>query len=161
MRFGRHTNNLSCEYKMQDKMKEWLTEKELFFIDELFVPEVSRRPDFLVMKKGKGLINIEAKCNDLDTMMRQLRDNATYCDYSFAFFPDYAVTPKWFDEELVKSQFGVIIYNYKLGIITEVFEAHQNKKINKELKQKVLGKMEKERIKRLPPLIPLIQESLF
>jgi hypothetical protein len=148
MRIGRHTNGTSCEYKMQNKLKEWLIAKDLKFIDELWVSEVSRRPDFLVWMVGYGLINIEAKCNAHDEMLLQLRDNAKYCDYSFAFIPDYCLTSKRFKDGLLRNNYGLIIYNYDLDIVTEVFEAHFNKGVDRGIRKLVIAKIDKELIKR-------------
>jgi len=139
MRFGKHTNGTSCEYEMQEYLQKWLKKKGFRFIPELLVSEVHRRPDFLVLKNGNGLINIEAKCNDWKCLLSQLKDNSIYCDYSFAFIPDYCLTPKWFKRALLETNFGLLIYNYEKHIITEVLEAHLNKgeSWNKELNQKI------------------------
>jgi len=136
MRFGKHDNGTSCEFLMQDKMKEWLTEKELTFIDEFYVSEVSRRPDFLIVK-GHTLINIEAKCNDLYKMMHQIKDNSAYCNYSFAYIPDYCMTSRDFKRDLLLSGIGLIVFNYRHGIITEVLEAHQNQNVNREIQTSI------------------------
>lgn len=131
MRFGKHDNGTSCEFLMQEVMKKWLTEKELTFIDEFYVSEVSRRPDFLIVR-GHTLINIEAKCNNLDEMMRQIRDNAAFCNYSFAYIPDYCMTSRDFKRQFVNSGVGLIVFNYNQNIVTEVLEAHQNQNVNRE-----------------------------
>lgn len=138
MKIGRLTNGISCEYKMQDKMKEWLMEKDLSFKPEVYVKEVNRRADFLVHKDCRKLINIEAKCNDFICMMAQLQNHSKYCDYSFAFIPDYPMTPKWFKKELAEKGYGLIVYNVEKEIITEVLEAHINKPLLKKLKEKML-----------------------
>jgi hypothetical protein len=148
MRIGHLTNQKSCEYAMQETFKIWLSTKGLKVVDELCISEVGRIPDFLVLKPGKGLINIEAKCNDMATMLEQLTDNAAYCDYSFALILDICLTPEWFKKKISESKFGLIVYNYATQTITEVFEAHQNKGINRQLQKIVIGKMEKELIKR-------------
>lgn len=139
MKLGRLTNGVSCEFLMQQKMGEWLKELNLLYVDEHYVSKIGRRADFLVTKPGKGLINIEAKCNDFGCMMGQLTDHAYYCDYSFAFIPDYPLTPKWFKEGLAQKGFGLIVFNYKKEVITEVFEAHVNKIQFKELRAEVLS----------------------
>lgn len=148
MRIGYLSNGISCELEMQNKLKEWLTVKELKFIDELYVSEVSRRPDFLVLKPGNGLINIEAKCNNHEGVMRQIEDNARYCDYSFAYIPDYSNTPRDFKKRLLEGGFGLIIYNHKSETITEVLESHQNKVIDRALRNMVIQRMDKEIIRR-------------
>ena len=138
MKIGRLTNGISCEYKMQEKMTEWLVEKDLSFKSEVYVKEVNRRADFLVHNDYGRLINIEAKCNDFACMMAQLQDHSKYCDYSFAFIPDYPMTPKWFKKELAEKGYGLIVYNFKKEIITEVLEAYINKPQLKELREKIL-----------------------
>jgi hypothetical protein len=150
MRIGYITNSVSCEYKMHDILKIWLQEKGLKYIHELNIIglQVQRIPDFLVWKPGNGLINIEAKCIDLDCMIKQIRDNAKYCHYSFAYIPDYINTSRDFKRALFNEGYGLIIYNYSAAIITEVLEAHQNKEIDRELQKKVLAKMDKELMKR-------------
>ena len=152
MRFGRHTNGISCEFKMQDLMKEWLIEKGLTFIDEFYVSEVSRRPDFLIVK-GHTLINIEAKCNNLDEMMRQIKDNAAFCNYSFAYIPDYCMTSRDFKRQFVTSGIGLIVFNYSNSTITEVLEAHQNKNINRDLQRIVSQRIIKELANRKAKLV--------
>jgi len=142
MRFGKHTNGTSCEFRMQDIMKEWLIEKGLTFIDEFYVSEVSRRPDFLIVK-GHTLINIEAKCNNLDEMMRQIKDNAAFCNYSFAYIPDYCMTSRDFKRQFVASGIGLIVFNYSKNIITEVLEAHQNKNVNREIQKNIAHRINK------------------
>ena len=141
MKIGKLSNTISCEYEMQDKMKDWILSLEIPFVDELLVKEVNRRADFLLLKNQTQLINIEAKCNDFACMIKQLNDHSQYCDYSFAFIPDYPLTPKWFKEELLKSGYGLIAYNSKSKVITEVLEAHANKPINKELRRNICAKI--------------------
>jgi len=141
MRLGIATNGRSCEYKMQEVFKLWLNKKGLSFKDELRVPEVHRIADFVVLKPGKGLINVEAKCNDFDCMLKQLKDHATYCNYSFAYIPDFCRTPKWFKKQLMELGYGLLIYNWDHKIITEVLEAHQNKITNDELRARVIKKI--------------------
>jgi hypothetical protein len=131
---------------MQELFCKWLDEKGLRYIDELHVPEVKRRADFVVLKPTNGLINIEAKCDDFACMMKQLEDHAKYCQYSFAFIQSRALTPMWFKNFLAKSGYGLIIYNWETKSITEVFEAHQNKiqkefkSLNKEVMKKINDK---------------------
>lgn len=148
MRIGWLTNGTSCEYAMQDALKVWLQQKELKFIDEYRIPEAKRIPDFLVVRPGKGLINIEAKCNDLDCLCRQLKDNSVFSDYSFAYIPDYCLTPMWFIERLAATGFGLIVYNYKDKTITEVLEAHQNKNVDKDLKKTIIARIDRELAQR-------------
>ena len=140
MKIGYSTNGISCEFFMQDKMKDWLINKDCEFIDEFYVPEIKRRPDFLIIKSGQ-LINIEAKCNNHEEMMRQLTDNAKYCDYSFAYIPDCCLTSLDFKRLLLSSKFGLFVFNYKQEIITEVLESHHNKEHNKELKKIVIERV--------------------
>jgi competence CoiA-like predicted nuclease len=147
MKIGRWTNGISCEYLMQTKMREWLKERELEYIDEFYVPEISRRPDFLIIKGGQ-LINIEAKCNNHDEMIRQLKDNANYCNYSFAYIPDYCMTSMDFKRIHQSSGFGLFVFNYKHEIITEVLEAHHNAVCDKALKKTVIDRIRKELIMR-------------
>lgn len=142
MKIGRLTNGTSCEYDMQNKFSEWLEKQNISFIDEHYVSEVKRRPDFTLYYDGK-LINVEAKCNDHQTLIKQMKDHAKYCDYCFAFIPDYSMTPKWFKKELLKHNFGLIVYNFKTKEITEVLEAHHNKPKNRKLRLKVIGEVEK------------------
>lgn len=132
---------------MQDVLKKWLTEKGLIFIDEFYVSEVSRRPDFLIVK-GHTLINIEAKCNNLDEMMRQIKDNAAFCNYSFAYIPDYCMTSRDFKRQLLDSGIGLIVFNYSNDAITEVLEAHQNKNVNRELQTKIAVRIHKALIEK-------------
>lgn len=147
MRFGKHDNGTSCEYLMQDVMKKWLTEKELTFIDEFYVSEVSRRPDFLIVR-GHTLINIEAKCNNLDEMMHQIKDNAAFCNYSFAYIPDYCMTSRDFKRRFVDSGVGLIVFNYRHEIITEVLEAHQNQNVNREIQTSIAHRINKALIEK-------------
>jgi len=136
MKIGQISNGISCEYRMQEKMREWLSEKGYPFVYEFGVGQVGRIADFLIKIEGR-LINIEAKCNNLRCMMDQLKDHALYCNYCFAFIPDYAITPKWFKSELAESGFGLIIFNYETDTITEVFEAHVNKGINRHINRDI------------------------
>ena len=148
MRIGRSTNNISCEFGMQSHFNLWLKEKDnLFSKDEVRVNAINRIADFLIVKNKNQLINVEAKCNDFSCMMEQLEDHSVYCDYSFAFIPDYSLTPKWFKEKLFNKGFGLIVYNYKNGCITEVLEAHHNKPKNKKLRRKYLEILLTEQIK--------------
>jgi hypothetical protein len=143
MRIGSLTNSISCEYEMQDKIAEWLMLfKNTNFVKEYRVKEVNRIADFLVFKVGSGLINIEAKCTDFGCVIRQLKDHSKYCDYSFAFIPDYAPTPKWFKKELLECGFGLIVFNFKNKSITEVLEAHFNKPINKQLRHEIIKRIQ-------------------
>lgn len=140
MRLGRYTNTINCEFKMQSRLKSWLDKKDILYRDEVHVGQVNRRADFLIIKGGK-LINIEAKCNNFKCMLEQLDDHAKYCDYSFAYIPDYSLTPEWFKAELAKRKYGLMIYNYETGHITEVLESHQNKGRDKKLKNHILFKV--------------------
>lgn len=134
MRLGRLTNGVSCEYAMQDSLEEWLKEKGYRYRREFRVSDVGRIADFLVCVPSKGLVNIEAKCTGFRCMLDQLDDHAKYCDYCFAFIPDYAPTPRWFKEELSKKGYGLIVYNYSKKVVTEVFESHVNRLELKELR---------------------------
>jgi hypothetical protein len=149
MRLGLLTNTISSEFQMQKLFKQWLHEKELKYVDEMHIPEVNRRPDFLIIKEEKILINVEAKCINLGCLMEQLNDNARYCSYSFAFIPDYTLTPVWFKAELIKKGYGIIVWNYRKNVITEAFEAHLNKGINNELKGKIISRINERLIDQL------------
>lgn len=138
MRIGKLSNGISCEYEMQDKFKIWLENKNIKYIDEHYVSEIKRRADFLIYYDSK-LINIEAKCNNHKTLIKQLKDHAKYCDYCYAFIPDYTMTPKWFKKDLLKFNFGLIVYNYDNKAITEVLEAHHNKPKNKLLRKNIIN----------------------
>ncbi len=140
MRLGRHTNGISCEYDMQDAFKKWLISKEIPFMDELRVREVHRIADFVLLK-GKKLVNVEAKCNDFTCMLKQLDDHSKYCDYCFAYIPDYSITPSWFKGLLAKKGYGLIVYNYENGTVTEVLEAHYKSPVEKELKKEIIKKI--------------------
>lgn len=146
MRLGSHTNGTNCEFKMQAVFKAWLGSEdmsywELEFIDEMTVREVYRRADFLIWKPGNGLINVEAKSNVTETLIEQLDDHAKYCDYSFAYIPDYSMTPRWFKSFLVQRGYGLIVYNYHKNLVTEVLEAHRNTKPDLNLREIVLQRM--------------------
>lgn len=147
MKLGHWTNGISCEYAMQRKMNEWLKERELEYIDEFYVTEISRRPDFLVIKGGQ-LINIEAKCNNHDEMIRQLKDNAHYCNYSFAYIPDYCMTSMYFKRVLQSSGYGLFVFNYGKKVVTQVLEAHHNEAHDKALKKIIIDRIRKELILR-------------
>ncbi len=135
MRIGHATNGMSCEWEMQDEMEKWLKNKDILFIREHYVKEVGRIADFVIIKENK-IINIEAKSNDFKCMLEQIDDHAIYCDYSFAFIPDWSLTPFWFKTELANKKYGLIIYNTLNKTITEVLEAHYNKPRNKDLRKK-------------------------
>ena len=146
MRLGRLTNGDSCEFLMQLRFCEWLKEKEILFVDEKQVKQVRRIADFLIIKDNK-LINIEAKSLDFKCLLKQMNDHATYCDYSFAFIPDFSMTPKWFKVILGESGYGLIIWNNDKQVITEVFEAHYNKPPNKKLRKRVYQEIINTQIK--------------
>ena len=80
----------------------------------------------MVLKDGNQLINIEAKSVAFGSLIHQLEDHATYCDYRFAFIPDYTLTPLWFKTSMERSGFGLIVYNLELKVVTEALEAHHN-----------------------------------
>lgn len=151
MRLGRLTNGVSCEFKMQEVMGEWLSGLGYRYAAEYRVKEVSRVADFLAIRASKGLINIEAKCMDFECMMQQLDDHAQYCDYSFAYIPDYAPTPKWFKEGLTKKGYGLIVYNYSQGTITEALESHVNtvkfKDLNERIIHTIINKLRNEQVR--------------
>ena len=134
MRIGHATNGMSCEFEMQDEMEKWLETKDVIFIREHYVKEVGRIADFAIIHKDK-VINIEAKSNDFQCMLEQLNDHAIYCDYSFAFIPDWSLTPIDFKNKLAEKRYGLIIYNTTNETITEVLEAHYNKPRNKDLRK--------------------------
>ncbi len=135
MRFGTATNGRSCEFEMQDEMAGWLENKDIVYIREHYVKEVGRIADFTIVHKNK-IVNIEAKSNDFKCMIEQMNDHAIYCDYSFAFIPDWCLTPIEFKKQLAEKRYGLIIYNTKNKVITEVLEAHYNKPRNKDLRKK-------------------------
>ena len=160
MRLGKHTNGISCEIAMQDAFPIWLasierkTYRKIYYsyecFPEVYISEVKRRPDFLLLSKNK-LINVEAKSNNFDHLITQMVDNSLYCDYSFAFIPDYSMTSEYFKHQLTKYRFGLIIYNHATGQITEVLEAHHNNGLDKTLKKIV--------IKKLKESLPLKRKS--
>lgn len=143
MRLGERTNGKSCELQMQETFERWLKEGEFCFKREVRAKKVGRIADFLVLKKGNILINIEAKTNVTETLMKQLNDHAKYCDYSFAFVPDFSITPKWFKSSLTRKGYGLIVYNYKEDIITEVLEAHYNKPKLRNLRKNTIKRLNK------------------
>lgn len=138
MRLGISTNVRSNELEMQELLEVWLRSKSIRFIAEYYVPEVSRRPDFLLI--NDGLINIEAKTNPTKLFMQQMIDNAQYCNYTFALIPDFCLTPMWFKQDLIKNGFGLIVFNHKTEEFTEALEAHRNK-CNNALKNKILKRL--------------------
>ena len=138
MRLGRLTNGTSCEYSMQESFSKWLKRRQLRFKDEVRVPKVHRVADFLIIKNN-SLINVEAKCIDLMCLIKQLEDHSIYADYSFAFIPDYTMTPKWFKSRLMKNGFGLIIFNFEKKVVTEVLEAHKNNNTDKELRRDIIS----------------------
>lgn len=146
------TNGISCELEMQDKMSEWISMKNMPYAKEVQVREVGRIADFLLLYDDVSLVNIEAKCNNFYCLINQLNDHAKYCDYSFAFIPDYSLTPKWFKSVLSEKGYGLIIYNYNSKSITEVLEAHFNKPTDhKHVRRRVIDLIRK----------PMIQKTLF
>lgn len=131
-------NGISCEYLMQEVFCDWLKQKDLVFKDEVRVKEVHRIADFLIVKNKSRLINVEAKCHNFDSMIKQLDDHAKYCDYSFAYIPDYCFTPQWIKATLIKKGYGLIVFNYENNTVTEVLEAHHNVPKEKELRKKYI-----------------------
>ncbi|GAI85466.1 unnamed protein product [marine sediment metagenome] len=127
---------------------DYLSTYDLEFIDEFPIPEVKRIADFIVWKPINGLINIEAKGNVNGILCEQLKDHARYCDYSFAFIPDYAWTPSWFKQKLTEYGWGLIVFNFATKGITEVLEAHKNKDIDMFINKSVRQRMKIEIIKR-------------
>lgn len=160
MRLGKHTNGISCEMAMQEVFPAWVASLEIKTYSkvwyqyqcfpEVYISEVKRRPDFLLLSKNK-LINVEAKSNNFDHLITQMVDNAKYCDYSFAYIPDYSLTTSWFKHQLQKYGFGLIMYNLKTQRITEALEAHHNNGLDKTLKKIV--------IKKLKDSLPLKRKS--
>jgi hypothetical protein len=144
---------------MQEKFSEFMEElnnwidsfdgQKFKCVPEFNVPQVGRRADFLIYLPGKGLINIEAKCNNFKCMMQQLDDHARYCDYSFAFIPDFSLTPKWFKTELTEKGYGLIVYNLDKKIITEVLEAHVNKNIDRQLRRDMIYRIKTAKLKNV------------
>jgi hypothetical protein len=134
MRIGLLTNGRADELEMQSKMIEWLRDKNIPFADEVTVLDRKRRADFLLLKDGNQLINIEAKSVAFGSIIHQLEDHATYCDYCFAFIPDYAPTPLWFKTAMELNGFGLIVYNHESKVITEALEAHHNRPKNKAMR---------------------------
>jgi hypothetical protein len=134
------SSSISCEFEMQDAFSAFLEGKKIPYVAEAHVPQVGRIADFLILKNDK-LINVEAKCHDFKCVMQQLRSHSMYCDYSFAYIPDYCLTPKWFKKELMESGFGLIAYNVNTKIVTEVFEAHINKGLSKTLRDNWVDKL--------------------
>jgi hypothetical protein len=156
MKLGKLTNGRNIEYKIQEVFEKWIKQHNktnrfnrysqlplLKYCRELYIKEVSRRPDFLIIK-GNLLINVESKCIPNETLIKQIQDNSIYCDYSFILIPDYFLTPEWFKVKITEMRIGVIVYNYKEEIITEVIEAHKNKNVDKELKKKIIKRFKKE-----------------
>lgn len=146
MRLGRVTNGVSCEGRMQGVMGTWLKGRGFAFLSEVRVPDVSRIADFLLVSDGR-LVNIEAKCLDFGCMLKQLDDHAKYCDYCFAYIPDYAPTPRWFKERLVAKGYGLIVYNYEGKHVTEVLEAHKNLGLNMSVRNRLINKIRTSRVK--------------
>jgi len=151
MRLGQSTNSSPCEYEMQEKFCEWLDSRGLRYIDELRVKEVKRIADFIVLKSGNGLINIEAKCDDFACMIKQLDDHSKYCNYSFAFIQSRSITPKLFKRKLSDKGYGLIIFNWETREITEVLEAHRNKvelkNLNTKVTRQIVEKYEQQELK--------------
>ena len=145
MKISHLTNNISCELEMQEKMCQWLSgiEEVSCWKDEMFIKGIGRRADFLILKENL-LINIEAKSTVNETLIRQLDDHATYCDYCFAFIPNFSLTPKWFKKDLVKKGYGLIIYDYRQKTISEALEAHHNKPSEKNIRSYIIGKIKEE-----------------
>lgn len=133
----------SNEILMQEVFSAWIGKKERYsFRAEVRVREVKRIADFLLVRNSGTLINVEAKSENLDCLLKQMADHATYCDYSFALISDYCVTPRWFKEKLLALGYGLIVFNedrYKRGgVITEALEAHHNKNTNMDLRNKLI-----------------------
>jgi hypothetical protein len=145
---------------MQDALESWLIKKKISYIRELRVPEAHRIPDFLIKLPSTGLINVEAKCYDYTKMLHQLRDNAKYCSYSFAYIMSQALTSMDFKRQLIKNNFGLIIYDEDNEIPVEVLEAHRNWGIDKELQKKVTMFF-KETVKKRESKNIVIQSELF
>jgi len=155
LKIGRLTSTIHVEYQMQDDFQKYLEEIELLriqrnnriniqpivaFARELHVPEIGRIADFLILS-GSRLVCVEAKCYNLAKMICQLDDHAKYADYCFAYILDYTITPRHIKERLINSGYGLIVYNEAKGIVTEVLEAHQNKKTDKALRHEVIKRV--------------------
>lgn len=164
MRIGRHTNAISCEYDMQGALQQYLEELEakrserilqsrrvkrgrspdwepiLAMGREVYIKEIKRTADFLLLS-GSRLVGIEAKCNDMAKLLDQIKDHSTYCDYNFAYIPDYCLTPTYFKETLLKNGWGLIVYSYRNKVVTEVLEAHKNHDISMEIRRSAIIKL--------------------
>ena len=162
MRIGRETNSANFEYEMQDAFEKWLkkkeiekytgyeiTHKELKYLREVTIPEISRRADFLLIlstfddhgKKNEyiQLINVEAKCNQLENAIRQSYSHSKYCDYCFLLISDIGLITKSNIKEIQERGIGLIMYNYYTKEITESLPAFYNKGRNSKLKKKYLN----------------------
>jgi len=154
MRLGLQTNGRSNELMMQSLFETHISKHNDFYeehsnpqqdyshllIDykrEMHIPEVSRYADFLIKQKNK-LINIELKTNPGEILLDQLISHSLYCDYCFALVPDFCNMPLWFNIQLIKHGFGLIVYNYKEEIFTEAIEAFKNKNRDLKLKNKYI-----------------------
>lgn len=156
MRLGAETNGRSNELLMQNEFETWIEEHneywknhntiKLKYLREVTVKEVSRRADYLLVQDGR-LINIELKTNPSGTLMNQLIDHSTYCDYSFALVPDFCLIPRWFIEKMTKKGFGLIIYNHNKKIFTEALPAFKNKGRDIKIKKKYVEKFKKRQLK--------------
>jgi len=107
---------------------------------EVYVKEVRRTADFLLLS-GSRLVGVEAKCNDMAKLICQIKDHSTYCDYNFAYIPDYCLTPTYFKETLLKNGWGLIVYSYRDKVVTEVLEAHKNHDIDREVRRSAIIKL--------------------
>lgn len=140
---------------MQDVLEQWIKDRNEFlkgftltdyasthnlvYKREYTVKEVSRRADFIILKGGKQLVNVELKVVASKLLIDQLDSHAEYCDYCFACLPDFCLTPEWFKNMLCRKGYGLIVYNEKHKIITEVFEAHHQRPKNKQLRRSVIN----------------------
>jgi len=124
-------------------------------VRELGTRGTGRIADFLLFD-GVRLINVEAKCQDFTTLLDQLADHALYCDYCFALIPDYSFTPEWFKQKLLSSKYGLLVYNYRQKVVTEVLEAHSNRPPDKATRRRVI-----DEIKRRTAVPDSVQGDLF
>ena len=137
MRIGYETNGANFEYEMQDAFEAWLVKKNVQYQREITTKEVSRRADFLLIENNR-LINVEAKCNQLENVIAQSRDHSIYCDYCFILISDIGVITKDNIKQIQQYGVGIIVYNFRSKAITEVFPAFYNKGRNGKIRKKYM-----------------------
>ncbi len=164
MKISGDTNTSSWETAMQSDMRIWLEkEKEsewqgtIAWKDEVTVREISRRADFLVLMREKGLVCVEAKTNPSKLFLEQLKDHARYCDYVFAYVYDKSLVQKWFREELEIRGIGLMVWNNQYtgwkdgrfvthGLIAEALGAFKQRGMSKEYRK--INKKYREYLKK-------------